>query len=242
MTFIQTSVIETYCTGPLDITVSKLGAGPAILELTLDEETALSQKVPLKDALDRSFGEAAGAVPRARSTEAGPRGAGAGPLAEPSTLWKWIGLGGRSGLRRTDAQALTAQRGRAATVRRGFIGEMPREREGQGGSGRAGATPRLWPVRAGGRQCQSRDIVQAESVGFAAELDVTHDRKLDIRNDSETFLSEPLGLQGPSAQRGAWRSSGEDRRVRESHRATGCPSLPQRGRQGEGWLSESAPS
>lgn len=102
--------------------------------------------------------------------------------------------------------------------------------------------PRLWPVRAGGRQCQSRDIVQAESVGFAAELDVTHDRKLDIRNDSETFLSEPLGLQGPSAQRGAWRSSGEDRRVRESHRATGCPSLPQRGRQGEGWLSESAPS
>lgn len=133
MTFIQTSVIETYCTGPLDITVSKPGAGPAILELTLDEETALSQKVPLKDALDRSFGEAAGTAPRACSTEAGPRGAGAGPLAEPSTLWKWIGLGGRSGLRRTDAQALTAQRGRAATVRRGFIREMPGEREGQGG-------------------------------------------------------------------------------------------------------------
>lgn len=81
-------------------------------------------------------------------------------------------------------------------------------------------------------------VLQAESAGFAAELDVRRDRKLEIGTVLSCFCLSRWACDAPRHS-AALEELGEDRRGRESHQATRRPSLPQRGRPGERWLSES---
>lgn len=86
-------------------------------------------------------------------------GTGDRPLAELSTFGKWIGLGGRSGLRRTKDQALADQRGWGTMVSRGFTREM--FREGDDGSRGSGGAVR-------GGTCEGHATVLVCAVGWPA--------------------------------------------------------------------------